>query len=153
MRTLPWMRILSGGLLAGVFNVFAGVLFAHLALGDDYVAGFKAVFANVDETEMLISHVGLRLLLGLTGALLFALVSHVPTPRWSAVCWSGLVLWAASTPALMFTLRQLGVLVGWRFGVTAVWTLIEATLTVAVAAVIVRGPVFGSTTVSTPNPH
>lgn len=130
-------RVLVGGLVAGFVILLSGFALAHFVLGDAYVVEFKRIFPQ-SPTELIATHVSMRLGFGIVAVFLYAAMRPRFSSRGKSAVLAGVTLWLLSYIPLTMTLRSLSLLGGTRFVVVLTWGLAEAVLATMIGASFYR---------------
>jgi len=135
---LNWIRVVLGGLVAGLLINVSGFLLGHFVLGRQYVEAFKSKMAPQSDLHMFVKHVGLRFWLGLLAMFIYAgfRPRFGPGPL-TAIVAAGTVFFAAGL-VMTLSLSDLGLLSGRRLWIAAAWSLAEIIIATLIGAWIYR---------------
>jgi len=134
MSSINWVRVVLGGLVAGLIINVSGILLAHFVLGPQYIEDFKSRMPPQSNLHVFVKHVGLRFWFGLLAVFLYAgfRPRFGPGPRTAII--------AAATVSLsvglvmLLTLNDLGLLAGRRLWIAGFWTLAETMIATLIGA-------------------
>lgn len=135
---MNWVRVFSGGLVAGLFNVVSGIVLGHFVLGEEYVRDFKNALPTGSPVTMAVQHLSIRIGSGVLLAFLYAAMR----PRFGAglktAAMAGGVLWLGAGSLMVLVLNQLGVLTGTRLYIVLPWSVGEYMIAASIAGAIYR---------------
>lgn len=130
-------RVIVGGLVAGFVVLLSGLALAHFVLGEEYVAKFKTTFPK-SQTEMIATHVGMRIGFGIVAVYLSAAMRPRFGSREKSAVVAGVALWLLAYVPLSMSLRSLNLLVGGQFVIVLAWGLAEAILATTIGSSFYR---------------
>jgi len=125
MSNINWVRVILGGLLAGLVINISGVVMAHFVLEPQYIEDFKSKMPPQSEMLMFVKHVSLRFWFGLLAMFIYAGFRPRFGPGPLTAIIAAAIVFLAAGLVILLMLSDLGLLAGGRLWIAATWTLAE----------------------------
>ena len=138
MSRINWIRVLIGGLVAGLIINISGITLAHAVFGEEYVHALSAKMVKRPLWQVMAQHLGMRFWFGIVGVFLYAAMRprFGPGPRTAVI--TAVTLMLSVGYVMTNSLYSLGVLHGRNLLVGVAWTTCEFIIAMLVGAWIYR---------------